>query len=659
MKFVFAPVLALGLFTEMLLAQSQPAQTSPQSSPSTQQVPQAQPPQSSNGKVIFSRSTDENGQTTTTLGPAAALGTSVAAPTASDAERDAVTFTAYDLDVHLEPAKNSMTVRAVLKVRNDGKDPLAHIPLEISSTLKWERIDLDGKDVPFTVATLNSDTDHTGQLHEAAITLAEPLAPGAAIEVDATYSGTITPSAQRLTMLGTPDDLALHSDWDGIGLDFTGLRGFGNVVWYPVAAEPVILGDGARLFDEVGQVKLRSASARFRLRLTDEFPHGEAPAIALVNGWSVALSVVDPPNPVGGVAGVATADTGETTLGFTAPSLFVARRTAHEATNATLWSTSADEGNIGTWTTTAAAVSPFLAGWLGVQPRSKLTILDLPDAGDAPFESGALLATPIGADAAHALERVLAHALTYAWLPAAKDGPEARPIPAWLDEGVAYFMGTLWLEKMDGRYKAMESLESARPALAMAEPSSPGEDAGQPLAQAYAPAYYRTKAAYVLWMLRDMVGDEALSVALRDYYSALAAGRPASFEKVLERASNKNLSWFFADWVDADKGLPDLAIDGVYPEAAEAGNTLVAVDISNSGYASAEVPVTVSTLGGPSEAHRVVVPSRGKTTVRILVLGKPTEVQVNDGTVPETEATVHIRKLVAGDSSSQQPPGPQ
>jgi hypothetical protein len=217
-------------------------------------------------------------------------------------------------------------------------------------------------------------------------------------------------------------------------------------------------------------------------------------------------------------------------------------------------------------------------------------------------------------------------------------------------------MGTLWLEKQSGRTHAMESLESARAALALAEPASPGENPGQPLAAADAPAYYRTKAAYVLWMLRDMVGDEALSKGLREYYSALDAGKPASFEKAVEVASNKDLKWFFADWVDADKGLPDLAIDGVFPEAAQAGNTLVAVDVANSGYASAEVPVTVSTASGPAATHRLFVPGRGKATVRILVLGKPTQVQVNDGSVPETEATVHIRSLVAGDSSSTQPP---
>jgi hypothetical protein len=663
MKFVFAPIAALGVIAGLLAAQTPATQTAPETPPSqpASQPPATQPPetQPASGKVIFSRSTDENGATTTTIGPAASLGTAVTAPIASDDERNAVTFAAYDLDVHLDPAKNSIAVLALLKIRNDGKAPLAHIPLEISSTLKWEHIHIGGKDTPFTVATLNSDTDHTGQLHEAAITLGAPLAAGATMEVNASYSGTVTPNAQRLTTLGTPDDLALHSDWDEIGLDFSGLRGFGNVVWYPVAAEPVILGDGARLFDEVGQLKLRTASARFRLRLTDEFPHGQAPAIALVNGHAVALDIVDPPNPVEGMPGVATADTGDTTLGFTAPSIFVAVRAPHPMTDASVWTTAADENNIENWTTAAAAVSPFVAGWLGAKPGSELTILDLPDPGDAPFESGELLATPVRQQDEGQLEGVLAHALTQAWISGGKSAAAAGPKPAWLDEGAAYFMGTLWIEKHDGRNRAMESLESGRSALALAEPSSPGENPGQPLAQAWSPAHYRTKAAYVLWMLRDMVGDSALSSALRGYYAALdgpatsgnSISPDSTFEKLLETGSNRDLSWFFQDWVNADKGLPELAIDGVFPEAAAAGNTLVAVDVTNAGYASAEVPVTVSSAG-PPVTHRVIVPGRSKATVRILVQGKPTQVQVNDGSVPETGATVHIRDLVAADSSS-------
>ena len=614
-------------------------------------VPQNQP----SGQVIYSRSTDENGQTTTQTGHAAQPAIQMAsAPSAEDAERQAVTFTDFDMDVRLRTAEQHIAVRALVTVRNDGKAPLARIPLQISSSLNWERIRVDGKDAVFPVAALNSDADHTGQLHEAVLPLAQPLAPGASLQLDVTYSGAMAASAQRLLAIGTPDDVALHSDWDRISVPFTGLRGFGNVVWYPVSSVPVILGDGARLFDEMGEHKLRLAGAHFRLRLTVEFPHGYVPTVALINGHMAPLAVTDTSSLDPEVDGVATADSAGAVLGFEAPSLFVAIRTPHSAANTTIWTLPEDEASVPAWTTAAAAVTPFLQGWLGQRPRSQLTLLDLPDSQDAPFETGALLATSIRQADPEQLENILAHALTHAWMQSPR---------AWLSEGVAHFMGTLWVEKQRGRTQALGALEASRPALALAEPESPGQSVGQPLAAAISPVYFRTKATYVLWMLRDVAGDASLSAALRAYDPAQDFARDAgrsSFEKLLEQAgARRDLSWLFADWVDADKGLPDLNIESVYPTAAEAGNWLVAVNVTNNGYAQAEIPVTVrSDL--TSVTQRLRIPARGKATERILIQSKPTEVQVNDGTVPETQASVHVTRLnePSGSSSSSSQPSP-
>jgi hypothetical protein len=641
----------------------------------TPAAPASTPDQQPHGQVIFSRSADDNGQTTTTAGPAAQVGGQpVSAPVATDAEREAITFTAFDLDVHLHPVAQQVAVRALLAVRNDGHSPLAHIPLQISSSLDWESIRLAGRDVAFTVATLNSDVDHTGQLHEAAIALAAPLAPGATLQLDVTYSGSIPQSAQRLITIGTPGDAALHTDWDSIAVDFTGLRGFGNVVWYPVSSVPVILGDGARVFDEMGEHKLRMAGAHFRLNLTDEFPHGQAPNVALINGHLVPLALTEPSTAGLEVAGIATASLDEPALGFEAPSLFLAVRNAHQATNTTLYTIPEDDFAVEGWASAASFVTPFLQSWLGQAPRSQLTVLDLPDPDDAPFETGPLLVTAVRQSTPDELDGVFAHALTHAWMCTSRSSP-----PAWLSEGVAHFMGTLWIEKQQGRKKALESLESGRTALALAEPASPGESPGLPLAQAISPVYYRTKATFVFWMLRDLAGDAALSAALRAYSPTEDAAHGLSltagsdyFEKLIEQAGTpgdgssslgwkaglrRDLSWFFPDWVDADKGLPDITIDGVFPSHTEGDNWLVAVNLSNSGYAAAEIPVTISNAA-TSVTQRVVVPARGKATQRILMQGQPTQVQANDGTVPETEASIHIRTLGADDnsgSSSSQP----
>ena len=63
-----------------------------------------------------------------------------------------------------------------------------------------------------------------------------------------------------------------------------------------------------------------------------------------------------------------------------------------------------------------------------------------------------------------------------------------------------------------------------------------------------------------------------------------------------------------------------------------------------------------------SVTQRLLVPARGKAVQRILIQGQPTEVQVNDGTVPETQASVHVTKLnepAESPSSSSQPNPPQ
>jgi hypothetical protein len=651
---VFFAALLAALTCAAQSANTPPASATP-SKPKAQttqpsKAPATKPDTQPGGQVIFERSIDENGNATTKSGPAVGKAGAQKAtePSVEDADRQAIVFTSLDLDVRLQTAGQQIVVRALATVRNTGKTPMPRIPLQISSSLNWERIRVGGRDVAFPVATLNSDADHTGQLHEAAVPLGEPLAPGATLQLDATYSGAITASARRLIALGTPEDAALHSDWDQIGPKFTGLRGFGNVVWYPVSSVPVILGDGARLFDEIGTQKLRLSGAAFRLRLTVEFPHGQPPSVTVVNGIPLTLNVPDAQGLNADVAGIATGVAESSTLAFESPSLFVAARNAYQGTHLTAFALPEDQVAVKSWLGAAAQVSPFVERWLGSQPRNQLTLLDLPDLEDVPWEAGSMLAVSLHESPPEQLTGVLAHALTHAYF-----GSRSAPKPFWLMEGVANFIGTVWVERQQGRDKAVASLEQGRTALALVEPASPGQGAGQPLATAISPVYYRTKATYVLIMLRDMIGDDALSAALRDFNaSERAAGSVPSdaagtraFEQALKKAApGADFSWLFSDWIDADKGLPDLTVDKVFPNAVQSGNWLVSVNVSNAGYAAAEVPVIVRSADHTT-AERVLVPARGSVVKRLLIQGKPTEVQVNDGIVPETQATVHVVKL--------------
>jgi len=638
------------LFLSAALTDRASAQTSTGAPPvSSDTIQQTEQNQAKKSKVILERSTDENGDvvdqkpdgpapnvSSATSAPSQQSAKASAQPTAADAERSALTYTDFDFDVRLRPAEAHLAVRALVKVRNDGKVPLVHLPLQLSSDLNWELIRLNNRQMPFTTSVLNSDADHTGQLREAVITPPTPLAPGASLQLDVTYSGSISQSTKRLLAIGTPDEVAERSDWDRISTDFTGLRGFGNVVWYPVSSVPVILGDGARLFDEIGDHKLRLTGAHFRMALTVEHPSGLAPTVALINGRAVPLSTSSSKDTT--LPALATAHVDDSVLGFETPSLFLANRTSHAVTNMTLWTRPESDANVPTWSAAAAEVTPFLQGWLGVKPRSQLVVLDLPEDGDIPYETGSLLATPVRTASVDVLDGVMAHALTHAWVMSPR---------SWLSEGVAHFMGTLWIEKQQGRERALATLDNARGALTLAEPESPGESDGQPLIACISPVYYRTKAAYVFWMLRDLVGDAALSAALRAYDPAKDT-TPDAFEKLLEQAGQRrNLSWFFNDWVYKDRGLPDLSIESVYSTPASAqGSYLVAVNLANNGYAAVEAPVQViSDL--TTVTQRVLLAGRSKSVQRILLQGVPKEVRLNDGTIPETQATIHSKTLEA------------
>ena len=617
-------------------------------------VPDPLPP--SQGTVLFSgprRSAEAHAE-------AAAGDASV-----TDAERDALTFTSYDLNVHLSPAKAGISASAAVSVRNDGSTPLRRVALQISSTLHWDSVSLlspkGAEALRFEHHRVETDADHTGAAEEAVIMLPEALAPGEAARLDVLYSGTIPISGERLTRIGAPSRDAALADWDQIGPDGTFLRGFADVLWYPVAASPVLLGDGARLFEMAGRQKLRQSGAAIRLRLTVEYG-GEAPREAFFNGDRRPLtpSRFDGERASPETPGSATAEFAEAPLGFRVPSLFVSNAASVASAEGLL--TAVPRSVLATgeetalalrpYTEAAIAIRPLLTNWLGGMPLQTLTLFDH---DGQPFEDDALLLTPLRAATAGAAEPALVHSMTHAWF---------RSRYAWLDEGVPQLMSLLWLERTHGRAAAVAELGEQAHALALAESNvesklgsklgEPGisgasPSAGQSLIEARDDVYYRNKAAAVLSMLRAIVGDENLQKGLQAYRGHGAGEEPKDLQHALELATGKELSWFFDDWVYHDRGLPDLSIASVSPRELPAtggrrAGWLVAVELVNAGGCVADVPITIRS-GELTRTEHLRVPGKSRASTRIVFEGTPEELIVNDGTVPEAIASTHTRQL--------------
>jgi hypothetical protein len=658
------------------------------------------------GQVLFHRNDEQPQQDRQTARAADTPQATVA--TITDAERLALLFTGWDLDVHIAPATSHLAASVKVTVRNRSQKPLPRLTLQLSSTLNWESLSAAGPLV-FTQHTLATDADHTGEVNEALVTLPHPLAPGESLTLTAIYSGTIPSSAARLTRIGAPPERAASVDWDGIKADSIGLRGFGNVIWYPVSSPALFLGDGAKLFQAIGLSRLEQAKSTLRLRLSLEYV-GEPPMSVYLNGERQAATHVteEPDATVADSHGVATASYAESPLGFRTPSLFVTWREPKPSGNQLLSVATERPEAIGPYNTAAGELAPLLEDWLGPTPLSPLTLID--HAGQ-PFEDDALLAQPLTMSDAKKIEPALVHSLAHAWF---------RSSLPWLDEGVPQFMAIVQSETTDGRDKALAGLRGlinpltlmepepasdAKPAPAMAEqtpapanpqtsipfdprnlpgppqsysssssssssnsgggggvgepsqplganvPPPPGQP-GQSLIAAHDEIYYRAKAAAVLWMLRTITGDAPLKQALQHYRetarkaTAESPEDPRGFQRALEAASGKDLGWVFDDWVYNDRGLADLSVTSVTPRSlaahdGKAASWLVAVEIRNQGNVNVEVPVTVRS-GNLSSTERVRIGPQSTVSTRIIFEGTPQEVVVNDGSVPETVAPMHL-----------------
>jgi hypothetical protein len=278
-------------------------------------------------------------------------------------------------------------------------------------------------------------------------------------------------------------------------------------------------------------------------------------------------------------------------------------------------------------------LTPFVTDWFGA-PKQPVRVVELPWAGAAPWESGPMLLTPLVDEPHSKLELTLVHQLTHA----AFESPRL-----WIYEGLAHFAQVLDRERVDGRKDALDYMQAQSQSLLAAQqpdvPNAPGRKEAadnrerKPLVTTTDELFYRTKAMWVWWMLRDMVGDKALQSALHAYKPE-DDREPSYMQRLVQAQTKKDLEWFFDDWVYRDKGLPDFHVDSVYPRKMVNGNTLVTVTVSNRGDAGAEAPVIVETAHGEVR-QMLLVKAHEKAVVRLETVEAPKRVTVNDGSVPE------------------------
>src|SRR2546426_8331938 len=102
---------------------------------------------------------------------------------ASALDREAFTFTNYDLDVRVEAEQQRLAVRGKLTLRNDSASAQKNISLQVPSTLDGRSIQVGGKPVQFVSRPYTSDIDHRGALSEAIVPVPQAVPPKGTIEL--------------------------------------------------------------------------------------------------------------------------------------------------------------------------------------------------------------------------------------------------------------------------------------------------------------------------------------------------------------------------------------------------------------------------------------------------------------------------------------------
>jgi aminopeptidase N len=118
--------------------------------------------------------------------------------------------------------------------------------------------------------------------------------------------------------------------------------------------------------------------------------------------------------------------------------------------------------------------------------------------------------------------------------------------------------------------------------------------------------------------------------------------------RLIQAQTQRDLEWFFDDWVYRDRGLPEFKIESAFARKTLPGAYVLTITVSNQGAAGAEVPLTVKFAGG-EVTQRLVVRGQSKAVIRIETTKPPEEVVVNDGSVPESDRSNNVFKIEAAD----------
>ncbi len=409
----------------------------------------------------------------------------------------------YEITAQLYPSTHILTASAMIDFV--PQTSISQLSFQLDSALRVQKVvDSTGNDVTFQQDGLNLS-----------VTLSSPLTEGQPSSITVSYKGG----------LGTAEG----SPVDGLKLSYVGSEG--SYLLYP-----------GRWFPVSG-----SGLNRFAATLHITVPSGET---------VIASGTPSPPVEQAGNS-TYSFEYDQTSFPGTvyAGKYSVQRETAFGA-DVTLYLKPGDENYAADYGATAAKIMSFFSSKFGPLPNGKLAVVEIANDTVGGYSSPGIVALAKRGFSEPVNEQLLAHEISRQWWRCLLS--PATPDDAFLDDGLSLYSSALYIEQSQGEAAFEDFMHTTAIGALTHEETAPISQAGS--LQPFTPQYdsiVAQKGAMVFNMLRWVIGDAAFTKALQDVVQQYAwkSVTTRDFEKVAEEASNRKLTYFFAQWVSST-GVP-------------------------------------------------------------------------------------------------------
>jgi hypothetical protein len=276
-----------------------------------------------------------------------------------------------------------------------------------------------------------------------------------------------------------------------------------------------------------------------------------------------------------------------------------------------LFSEHAREGK--EWIEASKKIIEFYFRTFGPYPFKKFVIGELRGPGGGAGAGIILVATEDVSSGAYQNVGFLAHEISHQWWGVSVCAKDLLA-DAWLNEGFATYSELIYFEHLGRKDESARLLQDWATSCRRLIAKGTDEPLNSPhTTEAIFPLVY-DKGAYVLHMLRKVVGNEKFFAILQEYFRQHQGTLVTTndFQKICEGVTGEKLDWFFEQWTRLP-GAPELELNEVRMEKRD-GSFLIKGHLLQRGQRIFKVPAEILLTTQDQKEAKCVVWSEKEDT---------------------------------------------